>query len=321
MEPAPTDGGGGTTLFASNVPPGAPLPPPVSPEPPPTPGNEGGGGTTLAAPKEGAFEAEVVSVPVPPEMPLVGGGAMTLEPRGVPTPLRLPLGSPRSAFTLGGGGTTCAASAGADLLPLELTDGGGGTTSLEPKILPIKLLTNDPLVGCVGGGGTTALDGSGIAEPDSLRESSGTLAEGGGAITGAGRFSFAVREFTRSGAEAGGGTIATFAVCTGERVSRLITFGAGGITLELSAGAVREPLEETVGAGATIEVWMVGTLRMCSRETLGAGGMTDDPSAGATRRWSSATFGAGGTTCALKFGAARKGSRGTEGVGAITASS
>src|SRR5262249_2703781 len=45
LEPPPTDGGGGTMLFASRVPPGAPLPPPVVPVPPPAPASEGGGGT------------------------------------------------------------------------------------------------------------------------------------------------------------------------------------------------------------------------------------------------------------------------------------
>jgi hypothetical protein len=46
--------------------------------------------------------------------------------------------------------------------PFERTAGGGGTTSVAPKILPIRLLMNDPLPDCVGGGGTTVFDGSGM---------------------------------------------------------------------------------------------------------------------------------------------------------------
>ena len=37
----------------------------------------------------------------------------------------------------------------------EATAGGGGTTSCVPKSFPMMLLTNDPLAGCEGGGGTT----------------------------------------------------------------------------------------------------------------------------------------------------------------------
>jgi hypothetical protein len=137
---------------------------------------------------------------------------------------------------------------------VESMDGGGGTTSLDPKILPNRLLTIDPLAGSAGGGGTTALDGSGTADPASWRGSSGTLADGGGAMTGAGRFNFALRELMRSGAEAGGGTTASFAACTGERpISRLATLGAGGTTLPPKAGTVRELPEEMFGAGATTE--------------------------------------------------------------------
>lgn len=128
MELAPTLGGGGTTLFASNVPPGAPLPPPIVPVPPPAPGSEGGGGTTLGIPSAGALDSEAESVPVPPETPAVGGGAITFEPSDVPMPFRFPRGVPPAVFTLGGGGTTCGASVRAGLLSLEFTDGGGGTT-------------------------------------------------------------------------------------------------------------------------------------------------------------------------------------------------
>jgi hypothetical protein len=46
--------------------------------------------------------------------------------------------------------------------PFERTAGGGGTTSVAPKILPTKLLMNVPLPDCVGGGGTTVFDESGM---------------------------------------------------------------------------------------------------------------------------------------------------------------
>ena len=119
-----------------------------------------------------------------------------------------------------------------------------------PKILPIRLPTRDSLA--EGGGGTTVLEGSGMVSPASRRVSSGTFPEGGGAITGAGRLIFAVRELIRSGADAGGGTSATFAACTGAReLSALATFGAGGITLVARAGAERVLLAATFGAGAT----------------------------------------------------------------------
>lgn len=146
----------------------------------------------LGGPSAGAAAESTVRVPAPPETPVEGGGAITLEPRDTPAPLRMPCRVPllevaptegggaitleaRDAFealrslrevpllTDGGGGTTLAASE----LPLPLpavfafTDGGGGTTSVAPKILPIKLLMNDPLPDGDGGGGTTDLDGSG----------------------------------------------------------------------------------------------------------------------------------------------------------------
>jgi len=107
----------------------------------------------VGRPSVGAVDDADGRVPVPPETPAVGGGAITLLPREVPSPLRRPLGLPPEAVapTLGGGATTLA---GRDdtvppVEPLELTFGGGGTTSAAPKILPIKLLTNDPLPVCV----------------------------------------------------------------------------------------------------------------------------------------------------------------------------
>ena len=66
-------------------------------------------------------------------------------------------------------------------------------------------------------------------------------ADGGGATTeGAGRLSFALRPFSLSGAETGGGTTATLFICTrvGE-TSRVMVEGAGGITLAFSTGVER----------------------------------------------------------------------------------
>ena len=98
---------------------------------------------------------------------------------------------------------------GAVLFVREEIDGGGGTTSLAPKILPMMLLMKDPPV-CDGGGGTT--DRLGSATPGETRCVSEAMStEGGGATTcGAGIFNRAVREVARSGADTGGGTIFSF---------------------------------------------------------------------------------------------------------------
>jgi len=128
--------------------------------------------------------------------------------------------------------------------PAEAADdtaGGGGMTSCVPKSLPITLLTNDPLAACVGGGGTTA----GVEErtlPLSMRRRSrDESVEGGGATTeGAGRLSFAVREDSRSGAETGGGTMATLFICTRDgETSRATVDGEGAITVPVRIGAER----------------------------------------------------------------------------------
>ena len=113
-------------------------------------------------PIAGAVDEFSGRVPDPPDTPAVGGGAITLLPSAVPMPLRLPRGLPPAelAAAAGGGGTTLAGSDAAVPLLLELTVGGGGTTSVGPKIFPIRLLMNDPLPVCVGGGGTTVFDGS-----------------------------------------------------------------------------------------------------------------------------------------------------------------
>lgn len=120
----------------------------------------------LGTPSVGADEDWAGRVPVEPDKPTEGGGATTFVPREVPSELCMPRGLPLGAFALtaGGGGTTLAASEAPAPLPgpFERTAGGGGTTSVAPKILPIRLLMNDPLPDCVGGGGTTAFDGSGM---------------------------------------------------------------------------------------------------------------------------------------------------------------
>jgi hypothetical protein len=142
----------------------------------------------------------------------------------------------------GGGGTTLLPSDGAVPPPfvLEFTVGGGGTTSVAPKIFPIKLPMSDPLADC-GGGGTMALKGSAILPPATRRTSGDTSDDGGGATTeGAGKLSLAFRDEVRSGAETGGGTTAVFIICTEVvETSRLTAPGAGGITFDADSGLDR----------------------------------------------------------------------------------
>jgi len=142
--------------------------------------------------------------------------------------------------TAGGGATTLAVSDApvASLGRLVETAGGGGTTSVGPKILPIRLLMNDPLADWVGGGGTTDFDESGMLPLAGRRMSSVTSLEGGGAITvGGSKFNLALREVARSGADTGGGITAGLVICTGAlEISRLTPPGAGGMTLAASAG-------------------------------------------------------------------------------------
>jgi hypothetical protein len=192
-------------------------------------------------------------------------------------------------------------------VPVVLTVGGGGTTSVAPKILPIRLLINDPLPDGVGGGGTMALNGSATLPLARRCKSCETSDEGGGAMTeGAGMVSLESRVVARSGEEAGGGTTATFAICTGAlETSRLTEAGAGGITLAASAGPERVLSRVRLGAGATTEAVREGPIWVRSRETPGAGGITAGARAGATRAWSLETLGAGGITLTLRVGAAK----------------
>ena len=134
--------------------------------------------------------------------------------------------------------------------------------------------------------------------------------------------SFGLCVLVRSGAETGGGTTATFAICTGELdSSRLTAPGAGGITFAARVGVERELSRFRLGAGATTDGLRDGAVKVRSRDTFGAGGITAGPKAGATRVWSFETLGAGGMTLALRLGALTGRSRGTDGAGAITASS
>ena len=125
--------------------------------------------------------------------------------------------------------------------PFVWTAGGGGTTSVGPKSLPIRLLTKDPLADCVGGGGTTVFVGSGMLPLAKRCKSCDTSFEGGGAMTdGAGILSLGLRVLARSGAETGGGITAALVICTGVlEVSRLTPPGTGGITFAASAGVDR----------------------------------------------------------------------------------
>jgi hypothetical protein len=222
LVPPPTDGGGGTTLLASKLPVGVPAAPAVWLVPPPVVPSDGGGGTTLGAPRVGAVEEYCDRLPAPPETPEEDGGAITFGLSAVLAPLREPRRSPATVFPVddGGGGTTLGASVVAGLpvlAPLELTAGGGGTTSEAPKIFPTRLLRSDPLPDCVGGGGTTALEVSAVLPFARRRMSREMSEEGGGAMTaGDGNVSLGSRALVRSGAETGGGTTATLAICTGE---------------------------------------------------------------------------------------------------------
>ena len=169
----------------------------------------------------------------------------------------------------------CALRPVAEPLPEE-TVGGGGTTSCVPKSLPTILLNNPVLPVGVGGGGITV----GEVEPEpplsSRRRSCAESADGGGAITDCtGRLSFALRPASRSGAETGGGTIATSFIRTREgATSRPGLVGAGGITLVLSAGVERARSRETrVDAGPITFGSKDGAAWLRSREMLGAGAM------------------------------------------------
>ena len=132
------------------------------------PGSEGGGATIAGAPSVGAEEYRD-RAPESTDTPTVGGGATTLSRKPVAEAVREP-----RELSLGALAPTVG--------PFELTAGGGGTTSVAPKIFPIRLLMKDPLPGCAGGGGTTVFEGS-EAPPTTRCASWARSAEGGGATT------------------------------------------------------------------------------------------------------------------------------------------
>jgi len=191
-----------------------------------------------------------------------------------------------------------------------------------PKIFPIRLLMKDPLPDCVGGGGTTVFDESGMLPLARRCRSCETSVDGGGAITeGADKLSLGLRVVARSGAETGGGITAALFICTGElESSRLTPPGAGGTTLAARVAVERVRSRSTLGAGATTEALRVGGT-IGSRLTVGAGGTTAGTRAGATRVWSLAMLGAGAIGDTLRLSAVSGRSRDTDGAGAITESS
>src|SRR5580692_4706588 len=145
--------------------PGPPRPVPFLPEPESAPEPmDGGGGTTSLARSVPLPEAPEFPDPDgEPEAPTDGGGGMTLDaPRDEPL-VRVEPAPPVP-----------------ELEPA--IDGGGGTTSWVPKSFPMTLLTK-PELACVGGGGTTAAEGSVALPLSSRRRSCAESAEGGGATT------------------------------------------------------------------------------------------------------------------------------------------
>ena len=174
------------------------------------------------------------------------------------------------------------------------------------------------------GGGITAFEGSGKPPLASECRSREISVDGGGAITdGAGRLSLGSRTDSRSGAETGGGTTATLAICTGAREpSRLTAGGAGGMILPSKAGAERALSWETLpGAGGTMPDVRAGAMSARSPETLGDGGITGKLKAGELRLRSLATLGAGAITLVGRLGRVKEECRpsagGSPGVGLI----
>lgn len=143
-------------MLAARVPVEEPKPPPILPVPPPAPDRAGGGGTTVGFPRYGADERDRL---VPSVTPEEDGGATTFASSVAPEPVRFPRGLPvaSSEVAAEGGATTFVGNDGAGLpvLVFDTVAGGGATTSAGPKIRPIRVLTNDPLLVAVGGGGTT----------------------------------------------------------------------------------------------------------------------------------------------------------------------
>lgn len=199
---AATDGGGATTFG----PPSVAIDRVAADE-----ATDAGGATTFAE----SDAAERVA----PDTPTDAGGATTFGVSDAAPDRRVPFGSPEPFRSTGGGSTLlvreCAAEFD-DAAPLTL--GGAATTSVGPKILPIRLLMNDPPAGCAGGAGTTV---AGEIPPFARRRiSPDTSADGGGATTaGAGKVTFDARAPALSGAETGGATTVASAMRTGVLVT------------------------------------------------------------------------------------------------------
>lgn len=234
-----------------------------APEPTPEPEIEGGGGTTFAAERE---PPPVFELPKPEDAPPTeGGGGITLAFREMPCP---PFGDVREL----------------PAAALAETLGGGGTTSCVPKSLPIMVLTKEPLAAVEGGGGIILGAEEGMPPLSSRRKSRSADVVGGGATTeGAGMLSFAMRAFSRSGADAGGGTTATLFICTREGETACVTSdGAGPMIRPFSEGASRACSRDTrVEAGAIIVAPSEGALRLPLPATFGAGPMIEGSSRGA----------------------------------------
>jgi hypothetical protein len=167
------------------------------------------------------FEASAACADGAPERPpdgfeeaTDGGGGTTLEL--IPAPFLAPLGIPKLLLLgIDGEGAITFAFKEAPFDPARfpVTVGGGGTTSVGPKILPMIALSRELLPDCVGGGGTTAFAGSAALPLASRRMSAERSELGGGAMTeGDGMVSRALRDDSRSGDETGGGTTAGFVI-------------------------------------------------------------------------------------------------------------
>jgi hypothetical protein len=148
---------------------------------------EGGGGTTLPASEpRGEPPLRVVPEAVPAET--VGGGGTMLLPSTLPDPpagLR-PVTEPLPEATVGGGGTT---SCVPKSLPMTLLTnevlpagvGGGGITVLEGLALPLSRRRRSRVESAEGGGAMT--EGAGRMS-FAVREVSRSGAETGGGTTG-----------------------------------------------------------------------------------------------------------------------------------------
>ena len=234
-------------MLASSVPPGAPAPPPVFPLPPPA--------QTAKAEAEPRSARRVSARQT--RRPSIAGAARYRSRRRRSDHV----GPERCARTVARASRIAAAVVAADRRRGRDNVGGersyrlrcsvtvrmhrwaeAGQLLLGPKILPIRLLMNDPLPACVGGGGTTVFDGSGMLPLARRCVSCEMSAEGGGAMTaGAGKFSWNCAPRRVPEPRPAAAMTAVLVICTGGlEISRLTPPGAGGITLAASAGVERD---------------------------------------------------------------------------------